>query len=893
MNDSNYKLDIDSLIKRDAQSAAVISKLISNPNGVGGRTTKEQTAAASNRLLQISEQMKRRFASNSDILQMFPDLEMVVQILITAITSPKDMVTTELIYSSSYDVLSEKTRLDLLEQLRQEINRVYKIEEDIYDILRDILFAKGSHVRMVMPESSLDDIIHDRKTVTAEAVSHVFEGDFTEVKPKGFLGPAEAPKKTTLAIESFLQAADRTNYGSKVKLGEMDVGVEIIDNWEILKLPLVTEAARRERDRELIHGERITVHHSLHTENSQKAFRDAKKTVKTFLRVPGRHDSSRLSVGRPLHIEIPPESCIPIYPPGSEDDHMGYVVLIDTEGNFVNRMSNRTGIDVIGTSVNEAMTANRGSQSVGVSSGDNLTYTLIERAKQNLIDTTQTPTIDNIVSVYGSVVEADFEKRLANGGRQGQLRLEHNDNIYRMLLARRLQGQATRILYVPKELISYYAFRYHENGVGKSMIDDMRPLLSYRAAMQVASILGQIKNSINIQVGTIQFDPNDPDPLKTFEQIRAITNMTRAGWLPAGITSISDLNDWAQQLGMEWGFEGHPEMPNTKVDFESRANNHTLPSGDLDELLRKQTYLNCGVPPELVDNSLDAEFATTVIATNLMMSKRVSMIQKIIAPHFAKNIRMLAENDATIAENLQSLIAKDLAAIKTRIPKEYEEMAASNERLLVETIYEEFVASLEVGFPSADVSSIKSQTEAFTDYMEAMEKSIDYWISSKVVKSEFSGEVANNIESIKEQLLSYYARKWQSDNGYLTELSELTATDEEGSPRLNLLKLIEAHTDALLGGVLCYMKDAEPRKQAADQDIQNIGSEVGSGTTETEGTDTGGGGDNPEDEFSTDFGGDDLGGGPTEPATGDEPPADGEVAPSEEPTSDEQTDKDA
>lgn len=83
---------------------------------------------------------------------------------------------------------------------------------------------------------------------------------------------------------------------------------------------------------------------------------------------------------------------------------------------------------------------------------------------------------------------------------------------------------------------------------------------------------------------------------------------------------------------------------------------------------------------------------------------------------------------------------------------------------------------------SADVASIKSQTEAFNDYMEAIKKLIDHWISSEDIKSEFSGDVANNIESIKEQLLSYYARKWQSDNGHPAELSELTTTDEEGLP---------------------------------------------------------------------------------------------------------------
>lgn len=814
---------IEKMLRRDPASAAAISKLIQDPKAFGGRrATETQAGLAYQKMLQISQQYQRRLESNDDIFQMFPDMEMVVQLMISCVASPKDMMTTELIFSSEFEMISEKTRMAVLEIVKTAINGHYKLKDDLYQILRDALFLKGSHIKMVIPESSLDDIIAGRSELTTESVSRVFDNDFKPVG-LGFLGNPVAEKNTVLALESFLRGSN--GYSEhQVKLKDADVehdlGVEIVDNYDLLKMPQVmTEAAKR-RSQEIF--EKTTRKTHIFTEAATRdIYRKARSKVKDFVKVSTSDQSSRRNIGRPLYLAIPPDSCIPIYSPGSETEHNAYIILIDQNGNFLSRHSNTTNENVISSSFASA-TSDGGSTGFYGAGSTDLTSSLIRRSKMNISDNSFVPTIDNICTLYGSIMDSEFEKRINSGGRAGKIMLPHDDSTYRMLLARKLQGQLTRMLYVPAELITYYAYNYHQNGIGKSFIDDMRALMGFRASLQIARIMGQMKNSINITTGNIKFDPDDPDPIQTIEKAQSIAAIGRSGVLVPGISRISDLVDLTHQAGMEWTYEGHPELPETSVTYESRANNHVVPDDSLDEQLRRQTYLACGVVPEMVDNSFGQEFATTVVSQNLLMSKRVELIQRVFSGLLTKNTKMLLTNDPVIRDALVECLRTDIDSIKTRVSDDLQELSASNEVALIEAVADELIESIVVSLPRPDVSSLTSQKEAFEEYIEAMEKAIEYWISADVVSSDMAGDVANSIDTIKKQILAYFARNWMSENGYLTELSEMVARDDEGMPMMDLAAILKEHTEGLMSGSLHYLASMVAAKNASNKDMEQI-----------------------------------------------------------------------
>ena len=144
---------------------------------------------------------------------------------------------------------------------------------------------------------------------------------------------------------------------------------------------------------------------------------------------------------------------------------------------------------------------------------------------------------------------------------------------------------------------------------------------------------------------------------------------------------------------------------------------------------------------------------------------------------------------------------------------------------------------------------------------------------------------------------AHFTRKFLSDNGVMTELTELTAVREDGEPQLNLMKEITEHVEALVRSGVTAMIKLVPMVQSANKDLQaaNIdssGDDSGSGD-DSSGDDSGGG-----DEFGggDDFGGDGLGGDmpEDEPAPEDtpaDPDAKEEEKPEEEPKEEEPEDE--
>jgi hypothetical protein len=168
------------------------------------------------------------------------------------------------------------------------------------------------------------------------------------------------------------------------------------------------------------------------------------------------------------------------------------------------------------------------------------------------------------------------------------------------------------------EFVSYFAFDYYENGIGKSLLDNLKIITSIRAILMFARVMAHLKSSINITTVNLTLDEHDPDPQRTVEiAIHEVLRM-RQQYFPLGINSPTDLVDWVQRAGVEFSFEGHPGLPNTKFDFDIKNMQHTIPPSDFEEELRKQTYMALGLSPETVDNGFNSEFATTVVANNIL-----------------------------------------------------------------------------------------------------------------------------------------------------------------------------------------------------------------------------------------------------------------------------------
>lgn len=912
--DSNGSVRPASSILNDLSSAAVMSKLV---RPVHERTNFHQNdenpeiGLINNGVEQISKSIMSRLEDNENIFKLFPDIELGVQIVVSSVLSPKDMVRHELIYRTSATSLPAPLTAKMVQYVHDEINKAYDLTNDLPVILRDALFRCGSHVRLVLPESAVDELINSKRTISAESIysPDIFEknGDTRTVRNIGFLGDphVDTEKKTgILSIESIFDGAPNKAYNGKVKGGSKAVVsdivevenftstisqfVEVTDNFHSLKLPRLVKEALEQQIKRLTPSALDTVtapafeaFHNYAEEKYKKAtptevgsmlYKAGNTDFKPFVRVSSPMNLHRKSVGRPLVMTIPSEAAIPVHVPGNPSEHIGYFVPTDIDGNPVT-------VDSVyydnGSGISTMLAGDRTNTSTS-----NL---LTEKARKNLVGDNYVPVIDHLSELYAEIIEADLLQRLSRGVYSQKLDVGRNNEIYRIMLSRTLAGQYTRLVYIPSDYITYFSFNYHRNGVGKSYLDDLSNITSLRAMVLFSKVMAKVKSSITTTVANIKLDERDRDPVKTIEMAKHLVAKARQQYFPHGLNRVVDLTDWIQRAGIEFTFENHPGLPSTSFNFESKNIQHTVPDDDLDEMLRYQQYMHLGLSPETVDSAAKADFATTVEQNSVLFSRRITVLSNQFSKHLTDHVRKLIKHDQEILSALIKMIEDNKGEIQKFFSDEEREFVEKNPNGFVGYVLEQFVGSIVVDLPKPESTRNASQKDALAAYEEAVDKALQYIISGDVLPSEIGGDANQYVENIKTAWKAALMRKWMSENNYTPEAFDITTLGDDGKPMADLLDLVSSYSENVLLNISAFIKKMQAAKAASDKDLTEIGATASTGggsDTGSESDDTGGFGD---DGFGSDTPFDDGGDKqPGEDAEGANNPPDDTTPPAAE-----------
>ena len=475
-------------------------------------------------------------------------------------------------------------------------------------------------------------------------------------------------------------------------------------------------------------------------------------------------------------------------------------------------------------------------------------------------------TLDQAAKIYSDIVESDLVERLKNGIYGSGAQIAKNEDVYRIMMARTFANQYTRLLYIPVELVTYFAYKYYDNGIGKSMLDDLKILTSLRSILLFSKVMAMAKNSINVTHVAMTLDPNDPDPQKSIEEsIHEVIRM-RQQYFPLGINSPNDLVDWVQRAGIEFSFEGHPGIPQTKFDFDNKTLNHQIPDNDLDELLRKQTLMAIGLSPETVDAGFTAEFAVTVVKNNILLSKRVLQIQQIFTPQVTDNVQKIALNDHEIINEIITILTESEGLLEKTLTAEEKESLAADKNKFYHDFSELVISSLDVDLPKPDITTLDNLSQSFDEYQTALDKALEAWVNTDILNENVAGELNGSVDVIKQTLRAYFLRKWMSENGFMPELNDIVSTDEDNKPMINIESMMTSHVEGLTRSSVEYLNKLKANRAAATKDIQAMNvSDVeatGGGDTSSIGDETSTGGDDigGGNDLSDDFGMDDLGG---------------------------------
>ncbi len=907
--------------KLDPSVAAVLNKLVTptTTGTVQATTGNRQQAQIVGPDMSLMDRISDTTASNvvdaESLLQLMPDLEMAMQVLIATILSPKDLVDAELTYQVEPNTVPTEFATPMLEVIRDHFENNYKISEELPDILRDSLFMKGADPVLVLPETTIDHAINSGARVSTESLSQILDSRTKMPRNIGILANVSNDKNASddkLTLESLFAHVNSHQVGAydatvgklsfemlhqeppdkdnplpeprRVKVA-FDPMLTVTDNPQILRVPELLSKMRKDRLQDLLRPVGLASEAWVGEDRYARTKREgvagnvagvglsdeasAAKQRGSLYR--SRHFTSqqivslakpsmltRESVGHPLVTHLPAECVIPVHVPGSPEEHLGYFVLVDQTGNPINKA---TESDYYAEMANN------------LKSNRDMTSQMIANTKRHTTGSdwyNRQVDTDEMTRIYTDLVEVELNQRLRAGLLGNNVQVSKPQEVYRIMFARALAGMHTQALYVPAEMLTYYAFDYNQYGVGISLLQKSKIIGGLRAMLLFADMMAAIKNSVGQTLVNVTLDEQDPDPVSTMEAVVHEFAYGRSnGLMPMGATNPRDIVNYMSQASVQYAVSGNPRYPTTQVAVEDRQSNRTKPDKELQDDLKKRQLNSLGVAPETIDAAAGPDFAVSVANNNLMSGKRVVAWQRKLTRQVQQFIGCYTLNSGILMEALRKVVTDQMQKATTD-PKGQHALSLKEKRNNasdlsqnsvdsyaqahsndndVDALVVDFIHALRVELPKPDVTTGKMQIEAFDAYTEGLDKALQAYITPDFMQSLEMGSSKDDVASAVSYIKAYFVRDWLRSNRIYPELEALVAM-EDGKPVLDIAKSAAAHVELLRGSMGQYIKDVLKNFKQYDQDLAKLKNNAGV-------DDTGGGGYTPDTSSTAS----DLGGG--------------------------------
>lgn len=754
-------------------------------------------------LPEISNSIKDKILNNETIVKLFPDIELSMQIVTSSILSPNDMVSTNLIYDANDLTLPSDIKIGLLDSIKTYISNEYKIEDKLPNILRESMFTKGAYIETVIPESSVKTLINNNlDNVSVESIADSENKDRVKI-----LSNVDKDNGENISIENLSMMKDEEQVTLNISDEELDM--VITDDFSILASTEVFSKVIKDKiSNELYQDHKVT---NKEEEEFEKLFR-TNKAVKDAgaVTVLTKDQISEETIGKPLIMKLPVESTIPVHVTGDVSNHLGYFVLLNEKGIPIST-ENTWEID-----------AKNMSQELSTKA-----KSLIDKAS-NAINgySKKEPKLSQMEEVYSHIIKSKIKKRLKDGVFGDAVDIDDDNNdIYRVMLTRVLKKQRTKLLYIPKDLVSYFAFKYRDNGTGESLLETISVLSSIRAILLFARIMANIKNSVTTTEISATIDPNDVDPSKTMNKIMSEVMKSRQTQLPIGVTRVEDLVDWTKKVGYRFNFK-HDSLPDMDISTSDDSTSKVVPDSDLDEDIRKQILMAFSLPPKAVEDGYDSDFATTIVQSNMLFTKRTMNNQDKLMSMVTEHVRRLIKNDS----NIYSIIEDNIKANITHIIRHLKKKKSANidvknnldKDKLAKWITSKYIDNITITLPRIEEYNDDNLKDAFDHYKDSVDDYIETFFGDEAMPDEITGMLGEKTEDFKYALKHAFLRKWMSDNNYMTDILNATNLNSEDDPIFDVYGEYEHYMDNLSKVLIPFMKRMGKKVDKSDKKIEKL-----------------------------------------------------------------------
>lgn len=888
VNSAGQHSGLSSFAYYNPESAASLTRLVQAPNQAkfDNQGRREISRPNTGDLKLISADIARHGEDAQSILNLFSDVKVACEILISSIRSPNDMFEGEVGFELKDNLYVMPLADKLLPMARSYFKDVYPIADNLDDILRGTLFGEGSYPILVLPENSLTDLIYGSPNITTERyATENYHKHVSSMAADGYpmslglLGrtvSTEPVKNSALERAGLMNRTEKTNSsdrylsavyehsGTKHKI--TCESVVIHDNPTAIMTSQLSQLATMSASKRAMESINPNAPKTFSDrELAQLLYRNTTGRDKEFIKIKTDKELQRYSVGRPFIMALPPESVIPVIHTSKPKDAIGYIIILGETGMPVSRMTDISQFQSLKDSA--ASTQVTGNGGYG-----NMSSYLLNRTAQAFGTTCQEVTLRQVNKVYAEILEADFAARFRNGYLGDEVAISDIRRMAEIMLPRQFSNQKTQLVFATSELLTYFAYDYRPNGTGKNLLEESLIVSTMRAQLLTARVIGGIKNSIGRTKVQVSIDPDDQDPQSTYDTIKAEVMSGRQQNTAPTNFNVSDLANQVSAMGIEFQVDGNEGLPNTKVEFSETSSSYSRPDEDLVRELADLTINHIGVPPEMVEDAKRPEFATVAVANNVIFSKRVRDMQRRYTPQITKLCVSMLMADTTFIIELKKVIKENIDMIVEDDKLTRLRESNSGKAAVLDFLVMEFISNLKATLAVPDMTSISNNLDALRKQEEIIDAGIEYWLSTQTTdKNATGGLIAEQLDAAKNAVKATLMRRFMTEKGILTELSEMfTETDDEGSKMWDVIPGIVGHAGNVAKLMLDLSRKLGRVAKAAELEMNKLpnvekpeGGSFDTGSGGGTGGYSGGGGD-----FSD--GGDDL--MSDLPASGDMPP---------------------
>lgn len=817
---------------QNPRAAALASKLTRDRMHETGTPGQGVSVSSETIFSELLQQRARKNLDAKTIMELQPDIRLIRFMIQSVIMSPLDMDAGGFTHSVGDTDLPGAITNPLLDIVREHFTTYIDLDKEFTRMNPEALFDEGAAVRVIIPESVIDDMInHTGQYTTEQYQNTILDDDRRTFRPVGILGDV-----MTMEQAKARQESPRPFGSAKVSMESafhIDVGVtstrindmaSITDNISVLKMPILKDSIRRSAITDLVRSSvRTNVNRAalnryaredyVHRSGDSKVS-DIRRLRETLYnsnggRIQGQRqiaiigsaqDASRSSIGHPTVQTWRTSSLIPAFSPGNPDEHLGYIGALDSNG---------YAIDLVAEMQNNV---NKGMGAIDNTNAMNLTSTLLQQTQilnsgYNYDKAKQSNS--ERIRLWQQIYEENILNRIKNGMTGANVQLGKNETFYNMIMARNFANECVHLVYIPASQVVYHAYEYDDNGMGVSLLDGVTQTSTLRIMTNFANFMASVNNAVGRTKVSINIDPRSPDPEKDSTVLMDEYLRTQAGATPTDVTSASEMFRTLRQMGVCFEIQGHSGLPNTTVDVESFQSGKLQIDNEFTEKLRNEQYMGLFVTPDMVDMTQQGDFAITRWTSNQLFTKRIMLLQRITEQSAKRYVTIYCNSSGELINRMQAAIRQ----VEEKLPEFYRNRTASEEHIQYDSVLKEFFRAYEVKLPSPNNTQADTAKDQIEKESQKWDAVLPYYLANELYDPALGDEQQSMISSLTASMKALLMRRYIEEHDLAPDIRDFVRKDTEDAPALNLMKETMLYWTNLIGNIGDFTAATKARRE--------------------------------------------------------------------------------